>query len=197
MTKNMFDKNYYTSNNYKDYLNRYDKYRILSDDLINIFKFLNIYNKNLKILDYGCAVGFLLDALKEKKFSNLSGYDISEFCINIFKQNHKLIDIEKKEDFDFIFFLDVLEHMENNEIEKVLNNLKSKFILVRIPCAKNYGESFFLDISKNDPTHINCKTKNEWIDFFKKFNYDYKNKLDYKTIYDSDGVFCGIFEKGE
>jgi SAM-dependent methyltransferase len=197
MNKNFYNKNYYSSNNYKNYLKRYEKYKKLSDDIEKILYSLNFYNKNCKILDYGCAVGFLLDALKEKKYSNLFGFDISEFCKNIFENNHKSIDILEKQEFDFILFLDVLEHMTDDEITNVLNILDSKYILVRIPCARDFEENFFLEVSRNDPTHINCKTKNKWKDLFNKLNYKFYCPLNYENIYDSDGVFCAIFKKGE
>ena len=67
-------------------------------------------------------------------------------------------------------------------------------LIVRIPCSTN-DKDFHLEISKKDKTHINCKTKKNWIKFLNKLGYSLIGTLNLKQIYDSDGVFCGLFFK--
>ena len=52
-----------------------------------------------------------------------------------------------------------------------MNEINSNIILVRIPCSLEGQKDFYLEISRADKTHINCKSKNQWIDFFKKIGF--------------------------
>ena len=64
-------------------------------------------------------------------------------------------------------------------------------LLLRIPCSEEpNSKKILFKISRIDKTHINCKTKNEWINLFKSFGYKSFLKLNLNTIYDSKGCLC-------
>jgi hypothetical protein len=92
--------------------------------------------------------------------------------------------------------LDVLEHIPSiTEINKYLKIANVKNVVVRIPVSEKEGEPYVLLVSRNDSTHVQCHTKQWWIDLFKKHNFELIKKLNTKSIYDSEGVFAGVFKK--
>lgn len=161
-----FDKEYFTSINYTDYLDRYDRYEKLAIDVTDLLSKINLLDKNTKILDYGCAVGLLVQALDNIGYKNAYGYDISEWALGeAKKKNLKILDkVPEKNGYGVTFCLDVLEHMYDTDIEYFLQTLSSDVLVLRIPVSTDGGETFHLSISKRDPTHINCKTKDSWKD---------------------------------
>ena len=192
----MYDKQYYNTKNYKNYFERKDRYFKMAEELYQSFNKIGLLDKNTKILDYGCAVGFLIKGFENIGFNNVYGYDISEWAIEQAKKiNCKIL---KKIDshYNMGIFLDVLEHMKDEEIFNVFNNTSFDYMIVRIPCShESNPDNFYLYISKIDETHINCKTPKKWIDFFSKLGYNRYFKLNMSTIYNSDGCFCYFFIK--
>lgn len=190
-----FDEHYYKSLNYTNYLEREDKYTKLSEELISFLEDMKLINKKTKIIDYGCAVGFLINGFRKQDYQ-CSGYDISEWAK---KESFCKFGIEfveyKYNKFDLMLSLDVFEHMSDNQIVNCLHTFDPNILIVRIPCADFNQKDYYLDISKKDPTHINCKDKNQWVNFFKKLNYKSFTKLDLFTIYDSTGVMSYIISK--
>lgn len=192
--KNTYNQQYYQTNNYKDYLFKKDRYSKLAIELNDFFDKINILrDKESKLLDYGCAVGFFLDGISSIGYKNTNGYDISEWAITQVDKKHNIIDINKEHNFDAVFFLDVLEHMTDEDIKEVFKKIKSNIAVVRIPCRLENENDFFLEISRMDKTHINCKTKKEWIKLFTENGYKNFIKLNLNNIYDSSGVFCAVF----
>jgi hypothetical protein len=90
---------------------------------------------------------------------------------------------------DIIISLDVFEHMKDEEIYVLFEKLSSYVIICRIPVAEPFSSDFYLEVSRNDSTHINCKTKNQWKNFLKQFGYNKFLHLNLFSIYDSKGVF--------
>ena len=100
------------------------------------------------------------------------------------------------ERFDIVFFLDVLEHVPaEEEILKLLSRSRALRVVARVPVCAKEGEPYVLDVSKNDVTHIQCHTKSWWINLFQECGYEFWNSLHGKAIYDSEGVFVGVFRK--
>jgi hypothetical protein len=78
--------------------------------------------------------------------------------------------------------------------KNVFSKIKFGAVLVRIPCSVEENPSeFYLEVSRADATHINCKTANQWIDFFNKLGYTKNLYLNMATIYNSDGCLCCLF----
>jgi len=84
----------------------------------------------------------------------------------------------------------VFEHMSDETIKDVITTLEPKAMVVRIPSSTDGGKTFHLEVSRADPTHINCKTKEQWIVFFQGLGYRTFLKLNLFTVYDTPGVSC-------
>lgn len=194
MIQEIYDENYFTSNNYVDYLNRAERYHKLAEELVELYTSINLIHKTDTILDYGCAVGFLLDGLAILGFDKTYGYDISSWALSHLNTQHTLIGKDSNHVFDWGFFLDVLEHMEDLEIRQVFNRLRFSLITIRIPCSID-GQTFYLHQSRKDETHINCKTSEDWTKLLNQCGYDQLFTLNLKQIYNSAGVFCACFRR--
>ena len=59
--------------------------------------------------------------------------------------------------------------MNNEEMVELFKKIDTKIVVARIPCADYNQKDFYLDISKNDSTHINCKDKDQWKQLFRRF----------------------------
>ena len=90
-----------------------------------------------------------------------------------------------------------MEHMPDDCINEWLDNFKTRSMVVRMPVAVRSGEDFHLAVSRRDPTHVNCKTKDEWKDLLKKYGFDVFLHLNLLTLYDTDGVFSCLCLKSE
>lgn len=187
---NIYTENYFRTLNYVNYLDRRPKYIKHAHEIINMLTTFNLISTSSKILDYGCAVGFLMEGFKEYGYQNIDGYDISDWAISQCKEKGLSIVNDIANDYDCVICLDVFEHMTDNEISKVLNSVNTNMMLVRIPCSNDDGKTFHLEVSKKDPTHCNCKTKHQWKEFFVQHGYNFFLAINTNTIYDSDGVLC-------
>jgi hypothetical protein len=183
--KELFNENYYNSLNYISYLCKEDKYVKLAKELhIN-----QIIDKTKSVIDYGAAVGFLTNALLQLGY-NCDGYDISQWATSESKRRYGINFITEPKKYDYLISLDVFEHMMDNDISNCLNNFNPDHIIVRIPVCISEGKPFHLNVSNLDKTHINCKTKLQWINFFKHNGYSNASSLNLFSIYDSKGVMC-------
>jgi len=186
---------YYQSSNYADYLERTDRYKKTAYEVADLLRKLNLVQKESNIIDYGCAVGFLLEGFQELGFKNTIGYEVSEWAIQNGRERGN--NIYYWSPYNFVPFtahvmtaLDVFEHMTDGQISEVITTLNPKCMVVRIPSSVDGGKTFALEISRQDPTHINCKTKEQWIEFFRGFGYKTFLRLNLFTVYDTPGVTC-------
>ena len=195
----MYDENYYKTNNYENYLNKSERYQKLALEITSFCDNIKILKETNTILDYGCAVGFLMDGFSNILNIKTFGFDISPWALSKVNNKHIILNYQDifKQTFDFVFILDVLEHMSDDQINDLLSKINTNKIFVRIPVASFGKDTFFLEISRADKTHINCKDKPSWINFFKKFGFSNHIKLNLNNIYDSEGVLCALFYKGE
>lgn len=132
-------------------------------------------------LEVGCAIGAFSRLLKERGFKVVA-IDISDFIIKKARKlqndiEFKVSDIEKgmetKEKFDYIFALEVLEHL--SDPKKALFNmkkvLKKNGILVfstPIPTSQTLA----------DPMHINVRPPKYWISLGKDLGF---KKVSFKS----------------
>jgi SAM-dependent methyltransferase len=190
-----FEKEYYTTNNYKDYLLRKGRYQKLAKEIDEFLYTLGFNFRNKSVLDYGCAVGFLMEGLKEIGYKKIKGIEISEWAKSIVKSKKlTILNSNKIPHQDLVFFLDVLEHIQESEVNKILKNINTDFILVRIPVCKKDNGNFYLEISEKDSTHINRKTKKTWVNVFNSNGFDLVSFINLNIIYNSEGVFCALFK---
>ena len=192
--KNIYNEEYFKSNNYVNYLSKKERYIRTANEIYNTMSKFSIIDTDTKILDYGCSVGFLINGLEKVGCKSVYGYDISEWASSEAKKNGCKILENPSGNYELGIFLDVIEHMTDQEIHELFSKIEVNRILVRIPCAIETNPSMFhLEVSRRDETHINCKTDKEWISFFERLGYQNHFRLNLTTIYDSEGCFCCLF----
>ena len=150
---------------YIEYKNRYRPYKnqrinyILTNFDSWFFKKFPLKNK--KILDFGCSINSRMYERFIRENGNDSGYfgfDIEESVISWLKEKNYFLDtsaITKKELFDYIFLVDIYEHLELYERIEMLKAAHKllKFgglVVVAYPYMKNLN--FFIN-GISDPTH--------------------------------------------
>jgi hypothetical protein len=193
MNPTLYDELYYKSNNYVDYVNRSDRYATLVNEVHNLLRSLGLNND--PILDFGCAVGFVSEALLNLEYT-VDSVEISEWALEQCRK--KNLNVSNKPNYDkqygVVFALDVLEHMEEDELNTFVDNIKTKAMVVRVPICLNEGEDYYLDVAKNDKTHIIKWTFEQWNKFFRDKGYFTLN-LKLSTIYSSLGGYCALCVK--
>ncbi len=153
------------------------------DRLGNLF-YANIIKKNFKFnkfLDFGCGVGFLLKRIEKFKGSfETYGYEVNNFAIEKSLQNTKNSKIYKTIDqigsnIDLISMLHIVEHVKDDELSNIFAKIKKKLsksgkILISTPAKNGLAHHIKKNqwIAYKDPTHINLKTYEEWLSYFKK-----------------------------
>jgi len=128
--------------------------------------FLDNIDKNSKVLDIGCGIGFIAYKLSDKA-QIVVAMDINEKSIEIAKKKYKrknikfinadVMDYQFKEKFDYIILSNVIEHI--NERKTFFKKIKevSKCILLRVPMIDRswlvlYKKEMGLEY-RLDPTH--------------------------------------------
>lgn len=123
--------------------NKYFEYRNISPDFYKNYKLpawlkINLKNKNLKILDFGCGYGQNLIALKNEGYTNIYGVDIESTAIDYLLNNGfdvKVVDDDPEKldnpfpfKFDVILALHVIEHIQKDKIILTLKKLRERFL---------------------------------------------------------------------
>lgn len=118
---------------------------ILKDEASPLKIISDIVEDNAKILDVGAGNGLLAQVLSEVKKVNIDGIEPNKYAASIAKEHYRnfycgyvqdYIDVIVKENYDYIVFADVLEHLDDpfnfmkDLVEKLPNNTK---ILVSLP----------------------------------------------------------------
>lgn len=140
--KKFYSESYYHSNlktGYKDYVSNELLHR---KNALNIINIVDGYKKlsPKKVLDIGCAYGFLLDELKKRKQCDVYGIESSEYSAHYATSKLGLnvinsavnYDLFEKDFFDFIFLIGTIEHLQDpTEMLKYIQYfLKPEGILV-------------------------------------------------------------------
>lgn len=197
----IFEKGYFQNSkisNYQDYTSK--KFEALADDLA---RELNL-GREEKVLDFGCATGGLVAALRLKGFNGVMGTDISYWAIShgrtefglskdvLHHYNRQLLE----GDFSIVLMLDVFEHVHTEELDNLLGCLAASRIAVRIPVSALEGDHYVLEVSRADKTHIQVHTKDWWSSLMRKHGF-VMDKLfsSERTIHDSEGVLARIFRR--
>ena len=136
------------------------------------------------ILDVGCGEGFTMDKLKKNDVGNkIEGVEYSKKAILLAKKLFPTFMLKegsayklpyKKNSFDLVMCIEVLEHLKTPTIAfKEILRVSRKHILISVP-----NEPFFMLANfirgknilnlGNDPGHINHWTVISFLDFLKK-----------------------------
>jgi SAM-dependent methyltransferase len=124
------------------------------------------------ILDFGCGPGIMIPFMNEKGFEYIGcdySNDAKKLYLERFKGDESLyvdsIESLKDKSFDVFLSFDVFEHMTNKEISTLLKQLPKVTHL-------------FVNISRSKfiPGHVNLKSDEQWISFFKQNDYKFNNE---------------------
>lgn len=122
--------------------------------------------KNIRILDYGCGRGELTGLLTTKGLK-VKGVDISTDAIDIARKkfpngNFEAIGLGKGPagPFDYIFLLDIVEHVEKKHVEKLLTLLTMELSVDGKICVhtNDAEQDDKPEIRRMHPEHINLYT---------------------------------------
>lgn len=180
--QNLFDYTYY-ERGVQEKKSLYENYRWMPELTLCMAHYLIMdlpINENDRVLDFGCAKGFLVKALRMLGI-DAYGVDVSEYAIqNVTPDqwcsqccrvmlNWELPFPGMK--FDWIIAKDVLEHLTEYELNRFLSFAKvhSNKMLTVIPLGEqlNGKAKFIVPNYENDISHILRKPKEWWI---RKFN---------------------------
>lgn len=177
----LFGENYYM-NGIESGVSNYVGYTWMPElTLLMAKSFMQIFgvDKESTVLDFGCARGYFVKALREHKVKAF-GVDISEWAIKNCDADVIGCVFNKLEDcpsiFDYIFSKDVLEHIPMGELTKMLEklfNICVEAIIFIVPLAKSEGGEYIYPADELDKTHIHRKTLHGWVDLIEPFAQDY------------------------
>jgi 2-polyprenyl-3-methyl-5-hydroxy-6-metoxy-1,4-benzoquinol methylase len=127
------------------------------------------------ILDYGAGTGVYAESYRRLGY-DVFAYEIWDEHKNYIRENAPLVKIIARPiTTDLMNFIEVAEHMTDNEIKKLFHQIYPKYILFSSTSEKTeWDESW---------GHINVKPQDEWIKFFDSIGYEYIKPMAYPTTY--------------
>lgn len=144
-------------------------------------RFIKFYNlkKKDKILDIGCAKGFLVKDFIDKGI-DAYGIDISRYALSeapkqikkkVFLGNAKRIPFNDNT-FKLVISINTLHNLNKNDFKvalKEINRVSNKFCFIQIDAYRNEKEKkLFLNWVLTAKTHMFTK---DWVKFLRKQNY--------------------------
>lgn len=176
--KDKFNEDYYMRGP-ETGLSNYSNYRWLPDMTLPMADALNRFLKirpQETILDYGCARGFLVKALVLRGI-DAYGYDISSWAIdNCDPEIKDRVGHTLKENYDYVFCKDVLEHIPDEELFDLLPRLfqaTKKASLFIVPLAVCENGPYIGPADEKDATHIQRKTLAGWTELLTKYSKEF------------------------
>jgi len=153
----------------------YTKYRWMPELSIPLAKKLKMLFPGKTILDFGCAKGYLVKALRligvDAYGCDISDYALSKAPTEIRKYVSKQLCY-----CDVIFAKDVFEHIPYNEIDALVKSLSKVCdeMLVIVPLSSRSDNKYNILAYEYDKTHIIREDLNWWKDIFRNNGFDVK-----------------------
>ena len=125
---------------------------------------------NAKILDLGSGVGRIMQTWRESGFKDVWGVEISyEACMTsgdprICNRSVQDLSIFKDNTFDLVSSFALLEHIDESILDEVISEIS------RVGVKQAH---FIAHEAGTDPSHINIKTANEWMDVLDRISGDF------------------------
>jgi SAM-dependent methyltransferase len=191
--KQIYNKDYFSGKNSFFYKLGYGNFSKFYFD--NLIKPVKPYIDNIgigKILDVGCAYGFMLERVQDSfdKF----GVDVSDYAITIAKKRlpnvkFAIANVEEglpfqEETFDIIMCNDVLEHLENprialGNIKKVLK--KDGILYINTPNLNSFRKKV-LRYADEKEHHISLFSHNELLDLLEQVGFKVEKHWTYLNL---------------
>ena len=182
LTRNLstiFDEKYF-EDGVRSRVSAYENYRWMPERSIREASSIINNIPFTTVLDYGCAKGFMVYALRLLG-KEAHGVDVSDYAVKNCHPRVKdyLTVVETAEDikggWDLIIAKDVLEHIPEKNIDETLSEfykVSDKCLLV-IPLGDN--DSFRIREYEIDKTHVTKKDEEWWINKIKKSGFKLKH----------------------
>lgn len=183
--KEPYSASYYATGNYANYAERRDRYLRTAAELSELLERLSLLRTNDTVLDYGCGPGYLIEGLRARGYS-AGGVEVSEWARDQAAQRGLPV-VADPFPASVMLAMDVFEHMTDEQVREAIRAVTPRVLVARIPVSTDGGATFHLAVSRNDVTHINCKTKERWEAFLADLGY-LTMRLSLYTVYDSPGV---------
>lgn len=137
---------------------------------VSICDYLDI-KKGQTILDYGCAKGYLVKAMRLLGRPTW-GIDVSNYALS--KTEESIINYCSgvkgwfgfPSKFDFCIAKDVFEHIELPELSTILKEIPSDTLFVIVPLGKE--GKYYAHCNNLDKTHIICEDEIWWKNLFEQ-----------------------------
>jgi 2-polyprenyl-3-methyl-5-hydroxy-6-metoxy-1,4-benzoquinol methylase len=195
MNSSFYDKDYYI-NGIATGKSNYDHYRWIPELTIplamTMIDHLEI-KPHHEILDYGCALGFLVKAfrlLHRKAY----GVDISEYAIDNADSSvkdycyhlHQLFHVQRR--YSICIVKDVFEHMTVTDISlTIIEIINAERIFVVVPLGKN--KKYVAPANSMDKSHIICEDLDWWAKKFLKLGLQIEEKS-YQVVGIKDAYYA-------
>ena len=165
MSSHRFNRDYY-ENGIRKKISGYQEYKWIPTrsipeaiDIIKTFDFDTC-------VDYGCAKGFLVHALRILG-KEAYGEDISEYAINnAHPKVCEFLSLPNTKKYDLLIAKDILEHVEENDLPELLSSFTKKAdnLFFVIPLGDN--NLFRIREYEVDITHVTKKDEEWWMEMF-------------------------------
>src|SRR4051812_29525510 len=155
-----------------------------------------------KILDFGCARGYLVRAFRELGYETY-GYDESKWALENLDPVAKPyvnwtvgeVPFWYNEKFDWIIAKDVLEHIEYVDLKiRQLQDYCNLGMMVIVPLSKFHGNGYVIEDYEKDVTHKQRLPLLSWVNFF--LRHDWQVECAYRIPGIKDNYFKPGWEYG-
>ena len=148
-----------------------------NEHFVNLCKFTaeQISDLNIKtVLDYGAGTGVYAEAYRRLGYK-VYAFEIWKEHRDYIRENTEVEIIDLVFTTDLMNFIEVAEHMTDQELDILFNLIKHRYVLFSSTSQTTEWDEAW--------GHINVKTQDEWIKFFESKNYEYVKPLQYPTTY--------------
>ena len=175
---NRFTKDYY-EDGIRKHISGYENYKWMPTRSIPEALDIQEYFDFNTCVDYGCAKGFLVHALRIIG-CDAYGEDISEYAVNnCHPEVQEYISLPNEKKYDLLICKDVLEHIEVKDIPGVLENFKDKSHQFFFTIPLGDKDRFRIREYEVDITHVTKKDEEWWINMFESQGFKL-NKFSYQ-----------------
>jgi 2-polyprenyl-3-methyl-5-hydroxy-6-metoxy-1,4-benzoquinol methylase len=151
-------------------------------------EFIDITIKPKKVLDAGCAKGFLVESLRDRGIDAF-GIDVSEYAVGEVRPDIRAycrvssLITPLSERYDLITCIEVLEHMTEEEGRRAIANI-----------CKSTNDVLFSSTPDDfdEPTHVNVRPRTYWVQRFAEAGFSLDAGFDARAIAPHAMRFCKV-----
>jgi len=191
--KNLFNRDYF-ENGVNVGISLYSNYRWIPELTIPMaFRLIEILGikPTDKILDYGCAKGYLVKAMR-LLYRQCYGIDISDYAVKesdthireylqVIESTDNILNLKfGVNKFDYVIAKDVFEHIPPTELNKILTNIRKICDCLFVVVPRGDGQKYYEPAYEFDKTHIIREDIDWWKNLFLKSGFsidDVKYKI--------------------